>query len=451
MTESSTRKTVTRIATLALIALLVGVALGAAAPAAADGPTPTFDTEQNTTDDNATDDSDSGMPAQGEIVRVTPDNPDADHLDIETRSSDEEYYTSGPHATFTLSEPVSAARVEQPNADVTVLGDGTTIRVEYDEGAAGSENSLYTVELFFEDGSSHSIDLLAQNTDVSLEAAHYSEYSGVISYLESAAENAGYEPNPDGVQTYIEEIEELAEWFDHLFTEHILMFLSLLIAASQNFVTWVVLLSIIAGLAIFFEKKHGWILRLQQYVESRHEMMREAIRQDYENRRNSAAKHALEDVDEIGPNAARYWREADIETVDDMVEVACKGIVKTDRNGRIVYNDDDEMVFAHHGVDDIEAVDPLTLEQLREQTWLSPLILEGRLAPTTALSNIESALMVAEKEYNRGNEVRDARRTVSELIARLSGKRHYEDAETSSNKARSNRRNDFSGVASGGD
>lgn len=456
-TTSHAHGLVSRLATLFIALLLVGSLFGAVAPAAAaEAPTdltPSIQSnESNTTATNTTSNTttaDSNDPTQAESVRITPENYEEDYLETETRTTDEAYNTSGPFASFSLSEPVESVRVEQSKADARVLGGGTAIRIEYDNDAADSNASLYTAELFFADGSSHVIDLYATTTDVSVEAAEYAEYSGYIDYSNTQAEEAGYDSTPEGTQSYLEEKEEQAKLFDSLFTEHVLMFLSVVFAAAQNFVTWIVVIAIVAGIAIYFERKHGWILRLMQRVESRGEIIREAIRQDYEDRRNAAAKHALEDVREIGPNAARYWRELGAETVDDMIEITCKGIVKTDREGRIVYDDDGNLVFAHHGVDDLKDIDPLTLEQLRSQTWLSPLILEGRLAPTTALSNIESALLVAEKEYNRGNEVRDARRTVEELNARLTGKREYEHAETSSNAARTDRRPSGAGHASG--
>ncbi|APX00191.1 hypothetical protein CHINAEXTREME_20480 (plasmid) [Halobiforma lacisalsi AJ5] len=403
--------------------------------------------ESNTTAVDPTADG----PTIADSVRVTPETTDEDYLEIDTESSDEVYNTSGPFATFSLSDPVESARIEQSNADVRVMGDGTVIRVEYDDEAAGESPTLFTAELFFADDSSHSIDLYATDTDVSVEAAEYAAYADFIDYTKNQAEAEGFERTPSGAMEYLQHTEERAELFDQLFTEHVLMFISLLIAASQNFVSWVVAIGIIAGLAIFLERKHGWILRLQQMAESRAELMREAVRQDYEDRRNAAAKHPLEDVTEIGPNAARYWKELGIETVDDMVEVACKGVVKTTENGRIEYDDDGNPVFAHHGVDDLRDVDPLTQDQLREQTWLAPLVLEGRLAPTTALSNIEAALLVAEKEYNRGNEVRDARRTVEELNARLAGRRDHEERETSSNAARTDHRPTGGPSPAGGD
>jgi len=426
---------------LCVALLLAGLVLGATAPAAAAG----MQAQENSTTNEST-------AAQADLVRVSPANPNEDYLSIETQSSDSVYNTSGPYATFSLSEPVDAARAEQSKANARVLGDGSVLRVEYeDDAGAGGNASLYTVELFFNDGSTRTIDLYATQTDVSVAGAQYAEYSDFIDYTTSQAESNGYDKSPEGARNYVEAQEEAAELFDSLFTEHVMMFLAIVMQAARNFVSWVLAIGFIAGLAIYFERKHGWILRLQQMAESRAELMREAVRQDYEERRNTAAKHPLEDVKEIGPNAARYWRELGVETVDDMIEVACKGIVALTEDGRIQYNDDDEVVYAHHGVEDLKDVDPLTMEQLRSQTWLGPLILEGRLAPTTALSNIEAALLVAEKEYNRGNEVRDARRTVSELNERLAGRRDFEDLETSSNAARTAPQTDFTGTAAGGD
>jgi hypothetical protein len=426
---------------LCVALLLGGVVLGATAPATAAG----MQVQENSTTNEST-------ATQADLVRVTPSNPNEDYLSIETQSSDAVYNTSGPYATFSLSEPIDAARIEQSKANARVLGDGSVLRVEYEDDAANGGNaSLYTAELFFNDGSTRTIDLYATQTAVSLDGAEYAKYSSFVDYTLEKAESNGYERTEEGARNYLEAQEERAELFDSLFTEQVIMFIAILMQAARNFITWVVAIGLIAGLAIYFERKHGWILRLQQMAESRAELMREAVRQDYEERRNTAAKHPLEDVKEIGPNAARYWRELGIETVDDMIEAACKGIVSLTEDGRIEYDDEGSVVYSHHGVDDLQDADPLTMEQLRSQTWLEPVILEGRLAPTTALSNIESALMVAEKDYNRGNEVRDARRTVSELNERLAGRRDFEDAETSSNAARTAPQTDFTGAAAGGD
>ncbi|WP_440767511.1 hypothetical protein [Natronorubrum sp. DTA7] len=454
--STPTHRVATRLATLCIALLLIGTVFAAPVAAVADdsmdSPSPsiqTADPDDDATNDTQTNDTDAfdtdDGPSQADSVRITPESYDEDFLEIETESPDEVYNTSGPFATFSVSEPVESVRVEQSNADARVLGDGNVVRIEYEDDAAGRNASLYTAELFFADGSDHAIDLYAADTDVSVAGAEYAQYSNLVDYVLEQAEDEGYEATPAGSVDYVQDTEERAELFDNLLTEHVLMFLSLLFAAAHNPITWFVLLSIVAGAAYYFEKKHGWILRLQQRVEPRGVILREVIRQEYEKRRNAAAKHSLENVDEIGTNAARYWKETDIETVDDMVEVVAKGIVKTDHQGQIEYDEDGNQIYAHHGVDDLLDVDPLTLEQLRSETWLAPLILEGRLAPTTALSNIESALLVAEKEYNRGNEVREARRKIEELNATLSGKRQHETAETSSNAARPNRRSGSTG------
>ncbi|WP_175607307.1 hypothetical protein [Natrinema saccharevitans] len=443
MFDNPSNRGATRLATLCIALVLAGAVFGAITPAAA---------ATGTQADNATNTSSpSTTPSQADLVRITPDNPDEDYLSVQTETTDEVYNTTGPYATFTLSEPVESARVQQSKADARVLGGGRVVRIAYEDDAAGKNASLYTAELFFPDGSQRSIDLYATQTGVSVAAGDLEQYEGFIDYTLEQAGSEGYDQTPEGARSYLETKEERANLFDSLFTEHVMMFISLLFAAARNFVTWVVAVAIIAGVAFYFERKHGWILRLQQKAESRGELIREAVRQTYEERRNTAAKHPLEDVTEIGPNAARYWRETGVETVNDMVEMTCKGVVALTEDGNVKYDENGDVVYAHHGVDDLMDVDPLTLEQLRSETWLAPVIYEGRLTPTTALSNIESALMVAEKDYNRGNEVRDARRKVSELNKRLAGRRDFENRETSSNAPRHDQQTDFTGTAAGGD
>src|SRR6056297_3051105 len=118
-TETPSR-VATRLAMLCVALLLAGLVLGAAAPATAAG----MQIQENSTTNDST-------ATQAELVRITPANPNEDYLSIQTQSSDAVYNTTGPHATFSLSEPVDAARIQQTNANAQVLGDGSVIRVEY--------------------------------------------------------------------------------------------------------------------------------------------------------------------------------------------------------------------------------------------------------------------------------------------------------------------------------
>jgi len=428
----------TAIRTMVVAILLLSVAI---APVAASAPveatdgegivapsqstaTPTEDsataTPANTTTQNET--NQTGGPTLASQLRVTPAVPDADYVSVTVVESDERFNTTGSFATFTLSEPVDAVRVEQPNADARLLGDGSVVRVEYASDAApGDQASLYTVELFFEDGSTTSFDLLATQTDITASPAINPAYGEHIEYLESQAQAMGYDADPDGVRAYVENREERAEFFEGLWTDQIETFVNLRIAQAFSPLDWVAAIVTLMLLAYWLNRRHGWILRMHQLAVNKSEIVREAVRQRAERERNAAAKHPLSEIDEIGHNAHRFWSKMGVETVENMIQVACKGIVATNEQGGPKTDEDGNIILAHQGVDDLAAVDPLTERELRENTWLKPVILEGRLRASTALSHIEQALLVAEKDYNRGAEVRETRMQVQELLRELQG------------------------------
>ncbi|WP_247005043.1 hypothetical protein [Halosolutus gelatinilyticus] len=376
--------------------------------------------------------NDTAGPTEASQVRLTPDIPDADCVSIETVESDETYNTSGTFATFSLSQPAESVRVNEPGAEATVIGDGSVVRVEYGPDAAPRDSvSLFSLELYFADESTKTVELYATNTDVSANTRIDPSYLGFIEYVEGKAEEEGYETNPDGLEAYVTDTEERAQFLEGLWTDQINTFISLRIAQLFSPLDWIALIAVIAGLSLFAMRKHEWVLRAQQIATSKAALAREAVRQEHEKQRNAAAKHALEEVEGIGRNDARYWKNVGIETVDDMIQVACRGIVAVDEDGHIVQDENGNDVFEHHGVDDLKTLDPITEKGLREKTWLKPLIVEGRLRATTALSNIERALLTAERDYSRGNEVRETRMQVQEMIAELRGEREFANAKTS--------------------
>ncbi|QIO25442.1 hypothetical protein [Haloarcula sp. JP-L23] len=376
----------------------------------------------NNTTANTSANTTSG-PTTASQVRITPAIPDADYVSVTVVESDERFNTSGTFATFALSESVDAVRIEQPNAEARLLGDGSVVQVQYDQQAAPGDNpSLYTVELFFADGSTRTFDLLATHTDVTASPAINPAYETHIEYLETQAADMGYDADPKGVRAYVENREERAEFFEGLWTEQVKTFIGLRIAQAASPLDWVAGIAIIALVAYWLNRRHGWVLRIQQLAVSRAELVREAVRQEAERQRNAAAKHPLSEVDGIGNNAQRFWTKMGVETVENMIQVSCKGIVAADEHGGAKTDTDGNIILAHQGVDDLAAVEPLTERELRENTWLKPVILEGRLRASTALSHIEQALLVAEKDYNRGAEVRETRLQVQELIKDLQGR-----------------------------
>ncbi|WP_135823088.1 hypothetical protein [Halostella litorea] len=453
---------------IGLLALVVAVlASSLAVPAAAAGPTPDstqtdfadqpvqqpFDpnetttappqegnetdgnsTTTNGTDPNGTDGNGTAGPVtDASQVRITPDVPDEDYVSVTVAENDAVFNTSGGFATFTLSRPVEAARITQQQADANVLAGGRVVRVAYtDDAARRNSTSLYQLDLYFADGSNKTVDLYATNTALSASTAIDPDWKPFIDWASSQADSADYNTSVSGVLSWAKDTKNRAELFSGLWTDQIENYVSLKLAQLLNAFQWVELVAILTIVTMYWSRKHGWILKFQQLSMPIAKLQREAARQDYERSRKAAAQHKLAEVEEIGTNAARYWRsEMGVETVDDMVELACKGIVAKDENGDVLYDEEGDIVYAHHGVEDLLQVDPVTQRTLREQTWLKPILVDPRLNAATALSNIERALRVAEKEYKRGNEVRQTRMQVEELIEELTSSRGYDSQPSS--------------------
>ncbi|NHN50027.1 hypothetical protein G9464_20880 [Halostella sp. JP-L12] len=394
-------------------------------------------------------------PTDASQVRITPDMPDEDYVDVQIDQPDESFNTSGGFATFSLSHPVEAARIPQEKASADVVGDGSVVRVSYaDDAAPRNTTSFYELELFFPDDSQKTVDLYATDTAVSASTDINPAWKPIIDYTSSAASAAGYGDTPEDTKEWIQDTEEKAQLFENFWSNRISQYVGLKIAQVMNPLQWVEVIGIIAIISIYWSRKYGWILTLQQLSMPISKLQREAARQDYERSRKAAAQHKISDIAEIGTNAARYWRsEMGIETVDDMVEIACKGIVAKDEDGDILYDEDGNIVYAHHGVEQLMQVDPVTHRTLRDETWLRPLLVDPRLNAATALSNIERALRVAEKEYKRGNEVRKTRMRVEELIEELNRTRTGEEAAipTTSRSERPSPSGTGRGTPTGGD
>lgn len=412
--------------------------------------------DNSTTNNSTTSPNDGSTPTIASQVRITPAPPDADYVSITVVNSDERFNSTGTFATFQISQPVDAVRTKQPHASARVLGDHV-IQIQFDRQAApGDRASLYTVEMFFSDGSSRSFEVMAHNTDITATPSIDPGYASVIDYLENNAKGMGFKATPEGVKAYVQNREERANLFEGLWKEQIETFITLRMAQAFSPLDWVAAIVLLGLLLYWLNSKIGWVMRAQQFAGSKAEMIREALRQEAEEQRNAAAKHSLGDVDGIGRNAERFWKKLGIETVENMIQVTCKGIVATDEHGAAKINEDGHIVLAHQGVADLQAVEPLTERNLRENTWLKPVILEGRLRASTALANIENALLVAEMDYNRGAEVRETRLAVQELLADLQGKNDGTDAKYSSSgtlelPSASNHDSRPGGAPSGGD
>ncbi|WP_227134594.1 hypothetical protein [Halorubellus salinus] len=427
----------TRAHSLALVLLAVALAASVPIGAAAgphdtgplDGPqhslTPNNTTTTTTTapagPNNSTTGTPSGPPSMASQARITPSIPNEDYVGVSVVESDAVYNTTGGFVTFTVSEPVAAARVQQRGASVDVLAEGHMLRVQYaDDASQPGSATLFTTELFFEDNSTKAVKLYARNTGVSASTAINPEWQALIKHVRENADDSGYNATPGGGLEYVEQVEDRADLFSGLLTEDFKRYPVLWLANFTNIPMVLTFLALLMATAYLWKRKFGWILSRQQVSASISAIMRARGCQEYEESRQAAAQHPLAEVEGIGTNAARYWNsEMGVETIDDMVEIACKGIVATDDTGRVETDEHGNDVLLTHGVDDLTKVDPVTERKLREETWLKPILVQNRMRAETALANIETALQVAEKQYRRGNQVRETRMQVQDLLGQL--------------------------------
>jgi len=192
-------------------------------------PTPTANNSTSTPTNS------SGAPTAASQVRITPEKFDEPFLAVSVRESDAAYETTGPFALFTLSREVEAARISQQPASAQVLAGGTQVKVSYaDDAAPPGETSLYTLELFFEDGSSKSVELYARQTGVSVGAADLQDYAPVIEELREVSEAHGYGTSPDAMLSYLDWVNERADLIDGFLTKSAAQLMGLAIAASMN-------------------------------------------------------------------------------------------------------------------------------------------------------------------------------------------------------------------------
>jgi len=316
-------------------------------------PTPT-QTANNTTTPSGPNGSTS--PTAASQVRITPEKFDEPFLAVTVRESDSVFETTGPFALFTLSHEVEAARISQQPAEAQVLAGGTQVKVTYaDDAAPPGETSLYTLELFFTDGSTKEIELYARQTGVSVGASELMEYAPVLEELRQLAEQHGYGTSPEELEAYLSWVNERADLIDGFLTKSAAQLMALAIAASMNWLFWLLLLGLIALVA----------------------------------------------VPAVGSNAV-YWRDGHgVRSAGQLARMAAFGAHRQTEDG---------LVQVHNGVDDLDT------ESL-EDSWLEPVLRSNRI-PTAkqALGEIKATLEHMETKHNLGHLYRDARDDVAQLI-----------------------------------
>lgn len=349
-----------------------------------------------------------GAPSAAETVRITPVRFDEEYLSVTVQEPDSVFNTSGPFAQFSLSEPADAVRISQSGAQAELQPGGQVVVVRYaDDAAPDPEHpSLYTLEIFYPDGSKTEVQLYADSTEVSAEAATLETYKPLIFDLRDDARANGYEDTPEGVEQYYEDTKERAELLESLFTEQAIMAVNTAIAWFLNPVAIAVTLALVAVGSYYRLQRRGYSLDIISNDTGKAQRLRERLRLSYKQNQQTADEERLKELPEIGSMSEVYWRDAEtagVATVYQLAELA--------RSGKTAERDGD-LVKVHNGVEDLQAED-------LSSTWLEPVAGSGRQRIASydiALSHIKTALERMMSTYGMGHLYRETYEDVVELI-----------------------------------
>lgn len=398
-------------ALLAVCLVLLSAAMPATAAAAttagagtADVSAPTYALQESNETTNST--SDTSAPTSAEQVRINPAGPDVEYQSTEVAEEDSTFNTTGEFAYFSLTEPVDAVRISQSKAEARVLEGGHTVQVAYEPDAAPpDQTSLYTLEVFFEDGSEKDVELYASATDQSVAAASLENWEPTIETLKDKAEANGYEKTPEGTESYVTWVDDRAQLVDGFLTELAAQTIAWLIAGVMN------PLNIIIGLSLFAlamwrrRSKHGDIVDALSSMTGRYEQELTKLRNGRETAKRTADDDKLSEVPAIGSEADYYEDAFGTKSPAQLAHLTATGEARATNDGL-------EMI--HHGVDD------LNTEDLHD-TWLEPVL---RHIPNErrVLNHLLQNIKYMETEHNLGSNYRETRNKLEVMLDDLERK-----------------------------
>lgn len=411
------------LAALLVVTAVLPAGVAAAAPDT-DAPTPTiqYQTDGNETatnetangtgenpdfaDDQPAEYADDGTPGDAAGLRITPVTFGEEWMGVETTDSDAEYATTGPFAVFSLSTAAESARISQSAADAQLLEGDQTLRVDYAEDAAPVDGeSYYEVELFFADGSTKTIGLTASQTSVSVAAADYAEYQGLIEEMKDPATERGFEATPEGLSEYHAWQQERVEIIESFLVERAEQLFALGIMAVQNPLAWVLALLALALAAFKREQMHGWMLdRIENdagETARKDKQLRSAFREHVQ----ASNEEYIGQMDEVNDQQAQYWRDSfDVYSVRQLAELAKRG----------PHNAPDDAVT--DGGETAPAIAAIDADEIHD-SWLAEAFSTNRLAdPQEALTCIRAACVRMEAKYGLGHEYDTTRDAVESLL-----------------------------------
>ncbi len=362
--------------------------------------------EDENPDFDETADTDDDTPGIADRVRVDPIPIDEDWMGVETQSTGEEFETEGPFALFSISEPADNVRVQQSGADARLHDGDQTIHVDFDEDAAPADNStFFEVEVFFEDGSTHQMELYATQTGVSVAAAELTTYEGLISQMEEDAADRGFGTDAAGLEEYHQWQMDRVELVESFLVERAEQLFATLILTAENPLAWVIALLSIAVITYKRERDQGFILRRIENDSGKTARKQERHQAAYNRSKDTANEEPISDLDKINVQQAQYWSDTfDIFSVRQLAELARKGPV----------DKQDELMA--DGGEPRTAIGQIDAENI-EDSWLAPVFSTNRLADSQeALSNIRAALIRMENKYGMRHIYRDARSDVEAAL-----------------------------------
>jgi hypothetical protein len=357
----------------------------------------------------------TSQPTIADGARLVPVKFDREYLQTR-RSGERQYNVTGPYAVFAVTQGVESATVRQPGASAKVMSGGRTVRVAFDrDAAAANQTSFFEVRLYFADDSQLNASLFVTGTDQVVAPASLTELSGFLATVRTDASDQGYDTDADGLDAYYTDTKEQAEILNNLFGPQLEKFGAWLIVTATTPLAIIVLAVLAVLVAVWILRNHeeyirelsnGYSLARQRYEES---MLR------YRDDQRAAAQHRLGDVDEIGHDDM-VWQDAlGVSTVQQLADLAAKGRRARTEDGRVARDGpagargtggdatadangdgDGEVLWHHHGVEDLTGVDSL------RDTWLEPVLRRDMLADETqALAHVQAALERMVYTYNQ--------------------------------------------------
>jgi hypothetical protein len=394
--------TTTRRTAVVLVALLLALVAVPSVAAADIGDTPPLQVDD--TNATATNQSTPDL-GTADRLRVSPVTFGEGWMETRTIEADAEYNTSGPFAVFALSEPAQNVRIAQSGADARLLEGDQTVRIDYQDDAAESGSTYFQLELFFEDGSSTSIDLTATQTSMSVASTEYAAYSGLIEDMRDEAEERGYATTPDGLTSLNEFKTERVQLVESFLIERAKQLFSTAILIIQNPLAWVVGLLSIFLVAYRRESEHSQMLNIIENAASATRRKQQQLAAAYQNDIQTANEEDIAVLDEIDEQQKIYLRNAfDVNTTQQLCNLALDGPYSSKT---------DTMT---DGGEQTSAIGQIDADNIHD-SWLAEGFSTNRLkGPQETLSCIRAALIRAEVQYGLGHIYTEARTDVEELL-----------------------------------